>query len=94
MGERDRPEAPGESRAHLVHLQASSYGDAELAWSQHVHGAEGLAPCPQCEAAPGPPPPAVTAEERGRYACPEGLRLHEAMVAAAHQAYAARPEQP
>lgn len=72
---------------HLAHLQHPTLLAAQQAWQEHVHGSEGRPACPQCSAAPGPPPPDCPPTQRDLYACDEGLRLHEVAVRAAHEAY-------
>lgn len=68
----------------LAHLQHPTVRTAQTGWEEHVAG------CEQCQAAPGPPPPDCPEEQRELYACPEGLRLHEEVVRAAHAALEAR----
>jgi hypothetical protein len=71
----------------LAHLAHPSVEAANSAWEAHV-----LA-CRQCQEAPGPPPFECPAEQRELYACDEGIRLHEAVVQAAQDAYRdAHPE--
>jgi hypothetical protein len=66
---------------HSAHLQQPAVLAAARAREDHV------ASCAQCQAAPGPPPPDCPPIQRSLYACEEGLRLHEAQVVAANDAY-------
>lgn len=74
----------------LAHLQHPAVETAQTAWREHVFGADRRSGCEQCQAAPGPPPPDCPPEQRDLYACPEGLRLHEEVVRAAHAALVAQ----
>ncbi len=66
---------------HLAHLQHPLVRQAEEEWDVHRRG------CPQCTAAPGPPPPGCPPTQRELYACNEGMELHELAVRAAQAAY-------
>lgn len=63
------------------HLAHPVYKQAEQSWEHH------FGTCVQCQMAPGPPPYDCPADDLHLYACPVGVRLHNAAVVAAHMAY-------